>query len=470
MSRLYARILLSFWAVMISVVIGAVGLTWLMLLERADDLGRAPGHLGSEATQALSDGGEAGLTEWLRRAIVEHRDLHVYVVGPDGRELLGRQLPPRAGWMLGHHGDEDHAPPPPPGFEGPPRPPHASPLTARLLPPRPVPVLVSANGAEYLLIVVPHQNLFGPFEQPWPRLGYLLVAIVVTGVASFWLTQSISRPVRALGAATRSLAAGALSTRVAPPVSRRRDEFGDLARDFDAMAVRLQEQIDAKERLLQDISHELRSPLARMRVALGLARQSGADLGVQLDRLEHETERLNALIAQVLALSRLGQPEARAEHGEIDLGDVVDGIARDAAFEAQARRVVIDWKPPARPVTVIGDAALLASAVENVVRNALRYTPDSSVVSIVLAVRAHANGPRAVVTVSDQGPGVPDSELTRIFAPFYRVAASRGRESGGDGLGLAITDRVMRAHAGSASAANLPGGGLKVTLEMPALA
>ena len=474
MSRLYTRILLSFWAVMISVVIGAVGLTWIVLLERNDDLGRAPGHLSGPATQALSDGGEAGLTQWLRGAVAEHREFHIYVVGPDGRDLLGRPLPPRAAFMAGRRAETE---PPPPGMEPPPRDPvhehdHGppSPLAARLVPPRPVPALVSANGAEYLLIVIPHQNVLGPLEQPGARLGLLLVAVLVTGVASFWLTRSISRPVRALGDATRSLADGNLAARVAPRVSQRRDEFGHLARDFDAMAVRLQEQIDTKERLLQDISHELRSPLARMRVALGLARQQGGDVGVQLDRLEQEAERLNALIGQVLALSRVDQREVGTRHVELDLGDLVDGIARDAAFEAQARHVVVAWQPPAQAVTVAGDAALLASAVENVVRNALRYTPDGSTVSISLSRLQTGAGPRAQVTVTDQGPGVPDGELKRIFLPFHRVAASRGRDTGGDGLGLAITDRVMMAHSGSASAVNQPEGGLKITLELPCLA
>lgn len=465
MSRLYTRILLSFWAVMISVVIGAVGLTWIVLLERNDDLGRAPGHLSGPATQALSDAGEEGLTRWLRSAVAEHREFHIYVVGPNGQDLLGRPLPPRAAFMAGRRVEDDARPQ---GME-PSR--HErdvpSPLAARLLPPRPVPALVSANGVEYLLIVIPHQHALLPLEPPGARLSLLLVAVLVTGVASFWLTRSISRPVRALGDATRSLADGNLAARVAPQVSQRRDEFGHLARDFDAMAVRLQEQTDTKERLLQDISHELRSPLARMRVALGLARQQGGDVGVQLDRLEQEAERMNSLIAQVLALSRLSQREVGTHRAEVDLGDLVDGIARDAAFEAQARDVRVAWAPPSQAVTVAGDPALLASAVENVVRNALRYTPDASTVSISLDVLRTDTGPRARITVTDQGAGVPDSELKRIFLPFHRVAASRDRDTGGDGLGLAITDRVMSAHAGGASAMNQPGGGLRITLELP---
>ncbi len=458
MTRLYTRILLSLWGAMIVIVLGAVGLTWLVLLEHGDEIGRAPAHLAHEATQALSDDGEQGLRGWLVHVMAEHRDVHIFVVGPDGRELLGRPLPPRVAWLAGHRIEEQQArsesPPPPP----------PSPLAARLLPPRPVPVLVSANGAEYMLIVVPHHGMFTPFEQPWARLAFLLLAISVTGIASLWLTRSVSRPVAALGAATRELATGNLAARVAAPVSSRRDELGALARDFDAMAGRLQEQVDAKERLLQDISHELRSPLARMRVALGLARQSGASTGLQLDRIEQEAERLNALIGQLLTLSRLGVDGVRLAADPVDLGDLIDTIARDAAFEGQARGIRVAWQPPAAAVTVRGDPSLLASAIENVVRNALRYTPERSTLSLAIAPLGPS---RVAVTVEDEGPGVPEAELKQIFAPFHRVAESRGRDSGGDGLGLAITDRVLHAHEGSARAENRPGGGLRVTLELP---
>jgi two-component system, OmpR family, sensor kinase len=452
-TTLYTRILLSLWGAMIVIVLGAVGLTWLALLERSDDIARAPAHLASEATEALGAGGEHGLHEWLSHALAVHRDVHIFVIGPDGRELLGRPLPPRVAWLAGHRIEEQQArnePPPP--------------LAARLLPPRPVPVLVSANGTEYMLIALPHQGRFAPFEQPWARLAFLLLAVVVTGVASLWLTRSVSRPVAALGAATRELAAGNLSARVAAPVSSRRDELGGLARDFDAMAGRLQEQVDAKERLLQDISHELRSPLARMRVALGLARQSGASTDLQLNRIEQEAERLNALIGQLLTLSRLGSDGASISADSVDLVDLLDTIARDAAFEGQARGVRIEWQPPGTTVTVRGDAVLLASAIENVVRNALRYTPERSTVALAVALLGRE---RVAVTVEDEGPGVPEAELKQIFAPFHRVAESRGRDTGGDGLGLAITDRVMQAHHGTARAENRPGGGLRVTLEMP---
>jgi two-component system sensor histidine kinase CpxA len=269
--------------------------------------------------------------------------------------------------------------------------------------------------------------------------------------------------VSALGAATRDLAAGNLDARVGSNVSGRGDELGTLARDFDAMAGRLKELLRAREQLLRDVSHELRSPLARMRVALGLVRQPGSDLGRQLDRLETEIERLDRLIGQVLHLSRLDAHTGAVLRDDVDLVELVDGIARDAAFEAQARNVAIDWQPPREPLRVRGDGSLLASAVENVVRNAVRYTAPGTRVRLTL----ERDGASARITARDGGPGVPDGELGRIFEPFHRVAESRTRDSGGDGIGLAITARVLAAHGGTARAANAVGGGLAVTLSLP---
>lgn len=457
MSRLYVRVLLSFWAVMTIVVLGAVALTWVVLIERADEAGRAPAFLAREATQALDEGGEAGLTSWLSQVAAHQPAYHVYIIDALGNELLRRPLPPRVAWIAGRPPEptraEPRAEPPPP------------PLAARLLPPRPVPVLVSANGAEYRLIVLPHRGSTAPFELPWARAALLLLALAVTGIASLMLTRSVSQPVAALGRATRQLAGGDLRARVDSLVSRRSDELGLLARDFDAMAGRLEVMVDSKERLLQDISHELRSPLARMRVALGLARQDGGNVGVQLDRLEHETERLNGLIGQLLTLSRLGSDGVQLSVERLDLGDLIDGIARDAAFEGQARSVNVRWVPPATAIAIDGDAALLSSAIENVVRNALRYTPDSS--SVGIEVRPAVGVSCVEIVIDDEGPGVPEAELEKIFAPFHRVAASRARDSGGDGLGLAITDRVLRAHHGAARAENRPNGGLRVILDLP---
>jgi two-component system sensor histidine kinase CpxA len=474
---LYARVFLSFWIVTILIVAGAVVVTRLVLTQRADELPRVSTRLVMEAAQALGEGGEPRLVEWLRGARADVPDVRVFAVDRDGRELLGRPLPAwyehrlRRGdadrWAeaTARAGAEAYSWPegvalalpefaPVPG----------TPLGVRVLAPQHLPLLVTPDGREYGILVVPPSTRFGPFGLPETRWATFLLALFVTGVASWLLTRSITAPVAALGSATRALASGDLSARVAPRVAARRDELGVLARDFDAMSARLRELLQAKERLLRDISHELRSPLARMRVALGLVRQPGSDASLQLDRLEREIERLDQLIGHVLSLSRLDARATRLRRERLDLGELCESIARDADFEGQARGVRVEWQPPSAPTSIVGDAQLLASAIENVVRNALRYTADGTAVEIAVTSAAG----RARIAVRDRGPGVPASELERIFEPFYRVSESRGRDSGGDGVGLAITARVLAAHGGTASASNRADGGLEVVLELPA--
>jgi signal transduction histidine kinase len=439
---LYTRILVAFWAVMVLIVAGSVGMTWLMLAERSEELPRVSADLVQGAALVLRERGEAGLRAWLLDPRNRRAGFRVLVVTPDGRELLGRPVPSTF----------EHGPPGPPGPPGSPPPG----VTAQAQ-------VVDVDGRAYGIALVPaHHGLEG-VELTEMRIAVLILALIATGIASGLLTRSITRPVRALGAATRAIAGGDLAVRLDPAVSGRRDELGTLGRDFDAMAQRLAELLQGREQLLRDVSHELRSPLARMRVAAGLARQPGSDTGREITRIESEIDRLDRLIGQMLHLSRLDARAGLPLDEQVDLVDLIDGIARDAAFEAQAHDVGVHWQPPATSEWVRGNAALLASAVENVVRNAIAYSPARGTVSVEL--RRTASG--HAIVVSDRGPGVPAAELERIFEPFHRVAESRTRDSGGDGIGLAITSRVMAAHGGRACAENRPGGGLVVTLSLP---
>jgi two-component system sensor histidine kinase CpxA len=243
----------------------------------------------------------------------------------------------------------------------------------------------------------------------------------------------------------------------------RRDEVAVLARDFDAMADQLRANRGAITQLLRDISHELRSPLARMRVALGLARQPPADLSRQLDRLEREIERLDSLISQVLKLARLHGTDAPFARETFELDEVIEEVVRDANFEGAVKncRVLLHG---AAAAAVDGNRDLVRSAIENVLRNAVRYSPQDAPVEVSVA-RAESG---VAILIRDRGPGVPDRDLERIFEPFYRVAESRDRDTGGEGIGLAITAQVMKAHGGSARAANCQQGGFEVRLSLPA--
>jgi signal transduction histidine kinase len=306
---------------------------------------------------------------------------------------------------------------------------------------------------------------FGPRGMPVPGL---IIAVLSSGIVCYFLAWYMTKPVARLRAATQQLAAGDLSARAGNPRSRRRDEIAGLIRDFDTMAGRLENLVKAQSRLLNDISHELRSPLARLNVALGLARQrSGPESATMLERIELEASRLNELIGRLLTLARLEDGEQRVPATPVSLDEVVLSVAEDAEFEAQARHCHVHSSIPDGNWSVRGDASLLHSAVENVVRNAIRYTREGTTVEVGLEKTQKTNSTEAVVKVADCGCGVPADALEKLFQPFYRIDDDRGRLTGGVGLGLAITERAVRFHGGSVSASNRPEGGLLIEIRLP---
>ena len=291
--------------------------------------------------------------------------------------------------------------------------------------------------------------------------------MLVSGIVCSLLAGYLTSDIRRLRAATQQLAAGDLNARAHAPKGRRSDEIAFLVRDFNTMAARLQDLVNAQGRLLHDISHELRSPLARLNVALGLAWQrSGPGAESALERIEMEANRLNELIGRLLTLARLEGGEDDMRRTPIAVGDLVQEIALDADFEAQSRpcrvQSVIEHE-----ATVLGNVSLLHSAIENVVRNATRHTEPGSEVEIRLGHENRSGKDEAIIRVTDHGPGVPQESLDKLFRPFYRLDDARERQTGGVGLGLAITDRAVRLHGGKVRAANRPEGGLMVEIRLP---
>ena len=283
-------------------------------------------------------------------------------------------------------------------------------------------------------------------------LGYLrLGGVLLTGVILCWLLAAyLTSPIRKLREATNRLAEGDLSTRVADKVGRRRDEIADLARDFDAMAERIENLVSSQQRLSRDVSHELRSPLARMNVALEIAKQkSNGDTSTVFQRIETESQRLNDMISRLLTLSKLESGSKDFDRRELNLKSLVEQVAADADFEANAknRSVKVVHADECR---VLGSDSLIRSAVENVLRNAVRYTKEGTAVEVSLN---RSNG-KATVKILDHGEGVPEQELANLFRPFYRVGEARDRGSGGTGLGLAIAEQAILAHDGSITAKN----------------
>jgi two-component system, OmpR family, sensor kinase len=452
MHSLFLRIFTLFWAAMALIVGGSIAITFKIAAREyeAPELQRRP-SVAIQASDVLVHGGIGALEKWLSANKNSMPDRDVFIIGPDGADILGRRLPENAARRLEFFNRDEFVN-----------------RSGNFRPNRAAPQILGTDGSVYTVLLVPRRpSIFGALSLPEISLTILAIALVVSALASWWLAQHFSAPIRRIQAGARALASENLGIRVSAGLEGRRDELAVLARDFDAMADQLRANRTATTQLLRDISHELRSPLARMRVALGLARQPPADLTRQLDRLEREIERLDSLISQVLKLARLHGTDAPFAREAFDLDEVIEEVVRDANFEGAVKNCSVRLEGAVHSA-VNGNRDLVRSAIENVLRNAVRYSPPDAPVEVSVGRGGGGGGGGAGILVRDHGPGVPDRDLARIFEPFYRVAESRDRDTGGEGIGLAITAQVMKAHGGSATAANGPGGGLEVRLSLPA--
>lgn len=320
------------------------------------------------------------------------------------------------------------------------------------------------SGRQYVLIAELPRRTSGLFRgsasQQLLRWG---IAILISGLVCYALTLYLIQPVLRIRSAASSIAGGDFSARATPVLAHRRDEMGELVRDFNQMAEQIERLMETQQQLLRDISHELRSPLARLTVALEIARnRSGTEAVSALNRIEQESERLNEMIGRLLTLARITSLVDPPQHTVIPLRSLLDQIAQDAAFEAAAKHSQVQVAG-AQDCEIKGSQELLHSAIENVVRNAVRHAPAESTVKINL----QCDGRHSRIAVSDEGFGVPIGELEKIFRPFYRLSNAREHRSGGTGIGLAITQEVARLHGGSVRARNAEPHGLIVEIELP---
>jgi two-component system, OmpR family, sensor histidine kinase CpxA len=466
MKSLFLKIFLSFWAAQALFVVLAILATIALSPARHGIESEGPQIL-AEVVNAYQSGGEHAAHEYVEEL---WRSQHVWasVFDPSGHEISGRR--PRM---------EDLRPEgPPPDSQmrgGPPR--HRGWMDS-LLPDRVIRQALTLDGKRYTLVLVlpPGPRVFfGPHDIP--GLG-IAIAIITSGLMCYLLAWSMTSPVTRLRKAAQSLAAGDLTARTGAPATGRRDELTELMRDFDRMADRIESLVDSQSRLVKDVSHELRSPLARLSVALGLARQKATadvapEITVALNRIELEADRLNQLIQRLLTISRLESGADGLRKTELSLRELVDQVVHDAEYENPGRccRIVADADDK---FLVEGDPDLLRSAIENVIRNATRYTVDGSTVEVRLerqqATTGNGRGRDVIVRVLDSGPGVPNEALKKIFEPFYRLDDARNRQTGGAGLGLSIADRAVRLHGGQLHASNRKEGGLEMEIRIPAVA
>jgi two-component system OmpR family sensor kinase len=447
MGRLFRKIFFGFWLTLV-VVGAAVGFAvhWYAQdrLAQITELAGGPrAEISISAVAAtLQHGGAAAAMALLRQWHGTHA-APVLVVDDSGRDLLDRAVPAAA--LAQARAQLDRA---------------SRASGARRA--------VAPDGHAYLLFVPaefpPPRPTLGPFARPFVeplalRLGVTLLASLLFSAGLAWY---LTRPVRHLRAATRRLAEGALDTRVMSQIGARRDEIADLGRDFDHMADRLQTLVGAQKRLLHDVSHELRSPLARLHVAVGLARQQPEKLAATLDRIEHETQRLDDLVGEVLTLSRLEAGVSGATEQYVDVTELLETVVADARFEAETRGCRVALQADGEILTR-GRAELLRRAVENVVRNALKYTAPDTIVEV--GAKRDSVSHHVTISICDRGPGIPQAALTAMFEPFFRADNVTDRD--GFGLGLAIAKRAVEAHRGDIRATNRPEGGLCVEITLP---
>jgi two-component system sensor histidine kinase CpxA len=466
MRSLFLKILLWFGLTM--VLVNVVSFVTGVIIERRSQPQRtnlaAPmfGVYAQTAVDIFERDGQAALSSHLERVERASR-IRAVVFNEQGDEISGRPAPARAKEVAKRATEST-----PFVFEYPRE--QQQPLAAQ--------IVRSPRGALYTLVgEMPRPD----FPRPPPRLGEpgsflfglrmvgqsLLPVLLIGAIFCYWLARYLTTPIVKLRATTHELAAGNLAARVSDKLAKRHDEIGYLGRDFNLMAGRIETLVEAQQRLLRDISHELRSPLTRLGVALELVRRRATpDINTGLDRIEREAASINEMIGQLLTLSRVESGTYRLNRIEIDLCALLQKVADDADFEARSRERSVRITS-CEASTISGVAELLKSATENVVRNAVRHTARNTEVEISLRCEGLDAGRYAIISVRDHGTGVPEESIEEIFRPFYRVEDARDRQTGGAGLGLAIAARAVHLHAGTIKATNAPDGGLIVEIRLP---
>lgn len=449
MQSLFLRIFLSFWIAMALGGLALLAVTTLTSPEPfydyvVDEQSREDARAALEAYEA---GGAAAL-ETKTAEIARERGVRLIVLDGAGNPVAGEHMPWPVRRIARHEvspndGEVVFSPSSGPG------------LAMRLV--------EAPSGATYRVVYFSSRfrtRRGGLAPEDLALRG--LIVVLVSATVCYLLARSLTSPLLKMRETVHQIASGNLSARTGNVLAGRRDEIAELGRDFDRMAERVEALVTSQQRLLADISHELRSPLARLGVAVDLAKRRGAtDVADLVGRIEIEAARLDEMIGELLVLNRL-ESDAEIQHETLDLEALVREIVEDADFEAQSanRSVALAGAEPCR---VDGDRDLLRRAVENVVRNAVRYTAEETTVEV--RVSCEADG--CAVTVRDRGPGVPAEDLENLFKPFYRVAGARERNTGGVGLGLAITERAVARHGGTVTTANAADGGLVVEIRLP---
>lgn len=438
--RIYWRMALFIGAALAAfVALGAASLVFVASFELQSYVATRQGTLGQQAADILGRGGRPALEAWLRSEAMPD-DVKIYVLDQDSVDILGRPLPR---YLQGFIRDSVVGP--------------AETTQTNYRPVRLAPQLVDRNGDAYAFLVLPSQiTLWG---SPATAIGLTLVALLVVASVAWLIARTFGRPIAELQHTVREIASGHIDARLPARITTRHDELGALASDFNSMADQIAALLAGRQQLMAELSHELRSPLARLQAALALAAHKQRIESADRERIEQEIQRMDGVIGDLLRFSRLGTTPA-IQRRLLRLAPLLAALVADEEIEAGARGCRLQLRSTPE-LAVIGDPELLRSGLENILRNAIRYSPPYAEVEISAGITAD----NVVISFADRGPGVPADDLARIFEPYYRSSGST--DSGGTGLGLAIARRVFEAHGGSVSAMARHGGGLVVTARIP---
>ncbi|OMH38951.1 HAMP domain-containing histidine kinase [Motiliproteus sp. MSK22-1] len=459
MRRLYWKIFFAFWLVMILVIVTNLAVTWIQvrLFQSSEQKSEHISELAQEAAEIYEERGRQALILW-KKQLFHRTDLKVLLLDEHNRQVSGHPLPPHFKDLLegrSRRGNDNRQRSP---YFYEPEDQQYQIKRRQFFDKRFRPIIwptISASGKRYHFVVLnPHElsdHLYSSTTLLW-RIG---ISILIVILVALLLSHYLVKPIRLLQHASRKLADGDLNSRVAKSMGKRRDELGQLGLDFDTMAHQIQALLEGQQQMLRDISHELRTPLARLRIALELARKRSGESN-ELDRMELEAERINELIDEILCLVRLNSNQNDYHSSELELVALLRPLVEDANFEQQ--RVLL--KAPETTI-IHGDDKLLYRAIENIVRNALKYSEGE------VEVKLEPCPDSVEISITDSGPGVDKDSLERLFEPFFRADQSRGRESGGYGLGLAIAAKAIKLHQGKITARNRESGGLEVCISLP---
>jgi two-component system, OmpR family, sensor histidine kinase CpxA len=450
MRSLYWKIFLSFWLATILTIITTAWVT-SEIAQKSSIPARERVFMDSYANAAVAtfeSGRHAALEKWLAQTGAS-RQMTLYLLSSTG-EIIGNQTPPEIVKQITTNLVKEE-------------------LDDGLLKFGDIIVsheILSTSGRAYRLTAVSDKPLAHFVEIPWAGLTIrLTIAILISGLICYLLSIYLTQPLRSLRMAAKSIGTGKLNTRVGRFKGHRRDEIAELSGEFDRMASQLESLINSKERLLQDISHELRSPLARLQIAIELGRKKATQASeIEFSRMEIECLRLNTLIKEILEYARLEKSATELNKTLINLPTLLNRIIDDANFELGSLKPGIILHN-SLDCDLYLDERLIHRALENIIRNALSYSLPNAKVGII--VHLVESSKEIHIDIEDNGPGVPEEQLNKIFNPFYRVDTSREKKTGGYGLGLSIAQQAIKLHKGAILAKNLPGGGLLVRIILP---